>query len=458
MTRPSILLADDEDTLRENLAQILDDEGFDVIQCRDGTEALRTIESRTVDAIVTDLRMPGISGMELIGHATRLAADTPILVITAFGEVNTAVEAMRKGASDYLCKPLLFDELILKLRQTLTHSDLARENRILRDQVERGGDISGLVAASPPMREILDLIQQVAHTRSNVLLLGESGTGKEAFARALHYHGITKDKAFVPVNCGGLTESLIESELFGHRRGAFTGATADRVGYFEAADGGTLFLDEIGSLPVSSQSILLRAIEEKAIVRVGDTRERKVDIRIIAATNGNIEEAIEKGEFREDLFYRLNIIRIDLPPLRERAEDIPPFLSHFVTKYNRELNAQCPGFSSEATIAMCGHRWPGNVRELENVVERALIFAHDRPVEMGDLPAEVRAGAGSGPESLDLRGAMREYERSHVLKVLTHHGGDKAEAAKTLGIGLSSLYRKLDEMKIRVDPGGPEEG
>jgi DNA-binding NtrC family response regulator len=450
MTRPSILLADDEDTLREHLAQVLIDEGFEVIACRDGTEALRTLEKQAVDAIVTDLRMPGVSGMELIDHATQLAAETPIIVITAFGDVNTAIEAMKRGAQDYLCKPLMFDELILKLRQVLGHSDLVRENRALRDQIHRDCDFSGIVAESPAMRETLDVVKRVAHTRSNVLLLGESGTGKEALARTLHYNGITRDKAFVAVNCGGLTASLIESELFGHRKGTFTGASADRIGYFEAAHGGTLFLDEIGSLPVASQPILLRAIEEKAIIRVGDTRSIKVDIRIIAATNGDIEEAIAAGEFREDLYYRLNIIRINLPALRERTEDIPPLIRHFVDKYNRELNASCPGFCSEATLAMCGHPWRGNVRELENVVERALIFAPDRAVEIRDLPPDLRGEGGDSPDALDLRRAMRDYERNHISQVLAYTGGDKSEAANILGIGLSSLYRKLDDMQIRL--------
>ncbi|MEW6071255.1 MAG: sigma-54 dependent transcriptional regulator [Planctomycetota bacterium] len=448
MTQATILLADDEDTLRKNLAKVLQEEGFDVIACRDGTEALAALKANSVDALITDVRMPGMSGMDLLDRAKEIAPDAVTIVITAYGEVATAVAAMKKGAGDYICKPLIFDELILKLRQLLSAHVLARENRLLREQISGQYGFTGLVAESPAMLGILDLVKRITHTRSNVLLLGDSGTGKEALARAIHYNGVTKDNAFVAVNCGGLNENLIESELFGHRRGAFTGATADRIGYFEAADGGTLFLDEIGSLPMSSQSVLLRAIEEKAIIRVGDTRARKVNIRIIAATNSNLEKAIEEGRFREDLFYRVNIIRITLPPLRERREDIAPLVAHFVRKYNKELKARCPGFGAAALDAMRAHAWPGNVRELENVVERALIFAYDREVEPEDLPM-TGTGDGTAPAlPLDLRQALRQFERQHIVKVLAECGDNKAQAAEVLGIGLSSLYRKMDEMRL----------
>ena len=448
MTQATILLADDEDTLRNNLAQVLREEEFDVIACRDGTESLKALQENAVDAIITDMRMPGLTGLELIDHAAELAPEAVIIVITAFGEVNAAVEAMKKGARDYLCKPFAFEELIFKLKSLLAHSELARENKVLRRQVRRHSDYSGIVAESKSMLEILQLTRKIAHTRSNVLLLGDSGTGKEALARVLHYDGVTKDKAFVAVNCGGLNESLLESELFGHRRGAFTGANSERIGYFEAANGGTLFLDEIACLPMSSQSILLRAIEEKAIIRVGDTRVRKVDIRIIAATNADLEKAIAAGDFREDLYYRLNIVRIVLPPLRDRKEDIPPLIQHFVTKYNSEMKVNCPGFSEPAMEAMCAHSWPGNVRELENVVERTLIFASDREVELADLPRAISAGEATDAMPTELRKAARQFERQHIYEVLCRYSNNKAAAAEALGIGLSSLYRKIDDMNI----------
>ena len=448
MIKATVLLADDEDTLRDNLAQVLTEEGFDVIACSNGADALRVLRTTTIDALITDLRMPGLSGMDLIDQAVKLAADATIIVITAFGEVETAVEAMKKGARDYLCKPLIFDELIFKLKRLLAHDDLVRQNRNLREQVGKTYDLSAIVADSPAMNAILGAVQRIAHTMSNVLICGESGTGKEVLARALHYSGVTHDKPFVAVNCGGLVESLVESELFGYRRGAFTGAETDRAGYFEAANGGTLFLDEIGNLPLTSQAVLLRAIEERAITRVGDSRPRPVKLRLVAATNRDLERAIEAREFREDLYYRLNVVRLTVPPLRERPEDITALVTHFVERYNVELNSACPGFEPAAIEAMRGYEWRGNVRELENVVERALIFAGDQPVGVQDLSIAARGAFNSPSYALDLRAATREFERAHIAKVLSAFANDKSAAAGALGIGLSSLYRKLDELGI----------
>ncbi len=448
MAKATILLADDEETLRTNLAEVLDEEGFDVIACPDGTEALRVLKDTSVDALITDLRMPGVTGMDLIDHAAKLAPAATIIVITAFGEVETAVEAMKKGACDYICKPLIFDELIFKLKRLLAHEELVKQNKFLREQVRQAHDFSSIVAESPTMTAVFDTVRRIAHTMSNVLICGESGTGKEVLARALHYGGVTKDKPFVAVNCGGLVDTLVESELFGYRRGAFTGAESDRAGYFEAADGGTLFLDEIGNLPLKSQAVLLRAIEEKSVTRVGDNRPRPVNIRIVAATNHDLEKAIESGEFREDLFYRLDVIRLTVPPLRERPEDVTALTEHFVRKYNAELKCNCPGFGPQAVEAMCNHHWRGNVRELENVVERALIFAGDNLVQLKDLSIAASGAVATPRYSLDLRSATREFERQHIVKVLSGLSNDKGVAAEALGIGLSSLYRKMDELEI----------
>ncbi|MCP4593431.1 MAG: sigma-54-dependent Fis family transcriptional regulator [bacterium] len=455
MNPTTVLLADDEDTLRTNLAQVLDEEGFDVIACPDGTEALRALRANSIDAVITDLRMPGVCGMDLIGHAQKLAPDAIIIVITAFGEVQTAVEAMKKGARDYICKPLYFEELIYKLKQLIAQVDVTKENRLLREQLRQVYDCSGIVGQSASTKAIVDTIQRVAHTMSSVLICGQSGTGKEVLARALHYGGVTADKPFIAVNCGGLTETLVESELFGYRRGAFTGADSDRIGFFEAAQGGTLFLDEIADLPLKGQAVLLRAIEEKAVTRVGDNRPRPVNIRIVAATNQDIEAAVKTGRFREDLYYRLNVIRITVPPLRERVEDIPPLIEHFVSKYNAELKRACPGFSAEAINAMCQCEWQGNVRELENVVERTLIFSGDRQVETHDLPLAQTDSSTSQEYVLNLRRAGREFERKHILKALSAFGGDKAAAAEALGIGLSSLYRKLEDFRSTEEPANP---
>ena len=455
MARNTVLLADDEDTLRRNLAQVLKEEGFDVIACADGSEALRALKADTIDALITDLRMPGLTGMELIDHATRLAPGAVIVVITAFGEVETAVAAMKKGVQDYICKPVIFDELIFKLKRLLSHEELVKQNRVLHEQIQREHECVNIVCKSEAMRAIVDMIDRIAHASSNVLVCGESGTGKEVLARCIHYTGPTKHRPFVAVNCGGLASGLVESELFGYRRGAFTGAEEDRAGYFETADGGTLFLDEIGNLPLPSQAILLRAIEEKAVTRVGDSRPRPVHIRVMAATNGDLERAIDAGQFREDLYFRLNVVRITIPPLRERPEDIPSLIEHFVEKYNLELNTNCPGFDPQAVDALCNHYWRGNVRELENFVERALIFIGDRPVGLQDLPIEVSRNAGAPETAFDLRAATRSFERQHIIKVLTSLGNNKVATAEALGIGLSSLYRKMDELGISKAVGEP---
>lgn len=448
MSRATILLADDEETLRENLAQVLAEEGFEVIACRDGDRALKTLRSREIDAIITDLRMPGVSGVDLIDHAAKRAPDAPVIVITAFGEVETAVEVMKKGACDYITKPVIFDELIYKLKRMLAQDRLAKQNRRLQAEIRHRYDDANIVAVSPSMRTVIETIKRIAHTTSNVLISGESGTGKEVLARALHYAGITHEKPFVAVNCGGLTETLVESELFGYRRGAFTGADQDRIGYFQAADGGTLFLDEIGNLPLVSQAVLLRAIEEKAVTRVGDNQLHPVNIRIVAATNRALEQAVEAGGFREDLYYRLNVIHITVPPLRERLEDVPPLIEHFVRKYNAELNSGCPGFTPQATKVMCEQTWRGNVRELENVVERSLIFADGKAVDVQDLFFLLGTNVATPSRALDLRGATRDFERRHILKTLANCDNDKATAARVLGIGLSSLYRKMEELSI----------
>jgi len=454
MPQTTVLLADDEDTLRDNLAQVLREEGFEVFACPDGAAALNKLRSVPVDVIITDLRMPGVTGMELIDHARKLAPDAIIVVITAFGQVETAVDAMKKGARDYLCKPLIFDELIFKLKRLVSDAGAARENKLLREQIKRTRKDTCLIGESPAIREIRKTIGLVSHTMSNVLIDGESGTGKEVLALALHHQGVTRDKPFVSVNCGGLVDTLVESELFGHRRGAFTGADSDRIGLFEAADGGSLFLDEISNLPMTSQAVLLRAIEEKAVTRVGDVRSTPVHIRIIAATNRDLDVAVNACEFREDLYYRLNVIRLTLPPLRERRDDIPLLVEHFVGKYNTELKCDCPGLDDEAMSMMKNHAWPGNVRELENVIERALIFAGDDSVQPADLSIAPGKQQVSVAQTTHLRAAMREYEMQYIVEALEQCDDNRMATAERLGIGLSSLYRKMEELGITKTPAG----
>ncbi len=445
----TILITEDEDLLRASLAELLEQEGYHVTQASNGKQAYDLAFRRPFDLVITDIRMPEMDGMTLLGKLQELASETPVIVITGFGTVESAVSAMRGGASDYLLKPMQFDEVLMRVRRALEFGEIRRDRCFLTEQLAAGSAFQNLIGESPPMLKLFDLARKLSNVRSSVLIVGESGTGKELFARAIHYNGTSRNKPFVAVNCGAIPESLIESELFGHRRGAFTGAIADRIGYFEAANGGTLFLDEISSLPHSVQSLLLRVLEERVVIPVGDTRARPVDVRVVAASNQDLKALIRDGAFREDLLYRLDVVRLNLPPLRERREDIPRLAHHFLTKYTREMNKRITGISNNAMRALLDHEWRGNVRELENVIERSVIFAEHQEIRAEDLPF----AAPSIPVEIgkDLKDAVRQFERLHILASLKRHNYDKSQTAHQLGIGLSSLYRKLDELKIPKD-------
>jgi two-component system response regulator PilR (NtrC family) len=445
----SILLAEDEKVLRESLAQLLTEEGYEVVQAADGQEAYDLAISRAFDLVLTDIRMPRMDGVALLNHLQQLAPQTPVVVLTAFGTVETAVAAMRCGAADYLLKPVQFEDVLLRVRRALEFGEIRRDRRILSEQLAASSTFHNLVGESPALTRLFDLARKLSGVRSSVLIVGESGTGKELFARAIHYNGITRDKPFVAVNCGAIPESLIESELFGHRKGAFTGAVRDRIGYFEAASGGTLFLDEISTLPLAVQSSLLRVLEERVVVPVGDTRPRPVDVRIIAASNQDLRTLCKEGTFREDLLFRLDVVRLQLPPLRQRRQDIPLLAHHFLQKYAREMNRKLIGITNSAMRAMLAHDWRGNVRELENVIERAVIFAEGREIDVLDLPFASVADAADAGE--DLKSALAQFERQHIIQSLRRHNFDKAETARHLGIGVSSLYRKLEELHIPKD-------
>ena len=445
---PSILIAEDEQVLRESLAALLTDEGFEVVEVGDGAAAHRVVLERPVDLVLTDVRMPETDGHTLLDQLGRLAPETPVIMMTAYGTVDAAVAAMRAGAWDYLLKPVQFDDLLLRVRRALAFGEIARDRRIMSEQLAAQGAFHEIVTESPRMLELFELVRKLAGVKSTVLITGASGTGKELFARALHYGGLTREKPFVAVNCGAIPDTLIESELFGHRRGAFTGAIRDKAGFFEAASGGTIFLDEISTLPTPVQSTLLRVLEERAVVPVGDTRPRAVDVRIIAATNQDLEQATRDGAFRQDLLYRLNVVTLHLPPLRERRSDIPLLVQHFVARFADQMNKRVAGVTNGAMRSMLDHGWPGNVRELQNVVERAVILAEGRHIGVADMPFATRASDGDEPCD-DLRKALREFERQHIMHSLRRHRFDKGETARDLGIGLSSLYRKLDELGIR---------
>lgn len=446
----TILLVEDEKMLRESLAELLRDEGYQVAEASNGREGYDQILKQPFDLVITDMRMPEMDGMTLLQNIQKAAPSTPVVVITAFGTVESAVAAMRTGAADYLIKPVQFEDVLVRVRRALEVGELRRDQHIMTEQLASQSTFHNLIGESPAVVKIFDLVRKLSTVRSSVLIVGESGTGKELFARAIHYNGITREKPFVAVNCGAIPENLIESELFGHRRGAFTGAIKDRIGYFEAAAGGTLFLDEISTLPLSVQASLLRVLEERVVVPVGDTRPRPVDLRIVAASNQDLAQLCKQGKFREDLLYRLDVVRLTLPPLRQRQQDIPILVQHFLDKYTGEMNKKVLGVTNGAMRAMLTHEWPGNVRELENVIERAVIFAEGRKIEVDDLPFVT--GPGNDAEGEDLKDALTQFERQHIIYSLRRHRYDKTETAKHLGIGMSSLYRKLEELKIPKDP------
>jgi two-component system response regulator PilR (NtrC family) len=387
-----------------------------------------------------------MDGMALLEALQEMAPELPVVMLTAFGTVGDAVSAMQAGASDYLLKPVQFEEVLMRIERALEHKDMARTSRIMTEQLSADSVFHNLVGRAPRMLELFDMVRKLSNVKSNVLIWGESGTGKELFARAIHYNSDARDRPFVPVNCGAIPENLAESELFGHRKGAFTGAAGDRVGYFEAADGGTLFLDEISTLPMTVQSSLLRALDSNVIVPVGDTRPRAVDLRVIAASNQDLTKMAETGDFRGDLLYRLNVVRLDIPPLRDRKEDIPMLVQHFLAKHCRSMNKHVTGVSDGAMAAILNCDWQGNVRELENVIERAVIFADGGEVCLTHLP--FATGDMVDDVGGDMKSALRQFERQHIMYSLRKCGYDKVETAKHLGIGVSSLYRKLEEMDI----------
>jgi len=446
----TLLIAEDEKVLRESLAELLSEEGYEVLQASDGKAAHAVLLDRSVDLLLSDVRMPEMDGITLLGHARQIAPQMPVIMLTAYGTVESAVAAMRGGAFDYLLKPVQFDDVLLKVQRALEFGEMARSHQVITEQLAAGTTFHDLVGNSRPMTRLFETVRKLATVKSNVIITGESGTGKELFAKAVHYNGLTREKPFVAVNCGAIPVNLIESELFGYRRGAFTGANRDKVGYFEAANGGTLFLDEISTLPLGVQSSLLRVLEERAVVPVGDTRPRPIDVRFIAATNQDLQKMVDDGKFREDLHYRLNVVTLLLPPLRQRREDIPLLVHHFLEKYIREMNKRVTGITNGAMRALLNHNWRGNVRELENVIERAVIFSENRQIGVEDLPFTTEGIADDVSE--DLKEAMRQFERQHILFSLRQHNYDKSETAQYLGIGVSSLYRKLEELQIPASP------
>ncbi len=443
-----ILLADDEATFRDTFAKVLEEEGFSVTAVGDGRDAIDAVTRRSFAVAILDIQMPGCDGISVLRETVALRPETRVIMVTAYGSVEMAVEAIKLGACDYVMKPVRFDEMLTRIRQQLRYLELEAENQELREELNGRFDISQIIGETLVMKNVFETVRKVAPTRSNVLITGESGTGKELVAHAIHSLSPTNKGRFVAVNCSAIPEALLESELFGHKKGSFTSAFDDKQGLFETARGGTLFLDEIGHMPMGCQVKLLRAVEQRQVLPVGSTRPVDVDLRLVAATNRDLASEIKEGRFRQDLYYRLNVVGVHLPPLRERREDIPLLVEHFVKKYNAEMGKHCLRVSDEAMKQLVAQEWKGNVRELQNVIERAVIFAEGQRIEVRDI-ALVGSDASPGLEGGDdLQSAVRAYEKEQIYRALNKYSWDKAETAKALGIGLSSLYRKIDELGI----------
>ena len=456
MARPVILVVDDDPGVRESFRLILEDH-YDVVDVPDGPSALDVVRASPMDLVLLDIRLPGMDGIEVLERIKAIDDRAEVILVTAVKTVRTAVAAMKLGAFDYLTKPFEEDELLSLASRALERRTLEREVALLRSELARTHDLDEIVGEHPVMEKLHGLIAQVARTSTTVLITGESGTGKELVARAIHRHGNRREAPFVAVNPAAIVESLIESELFGHERGAFTGAHQRKLGKFELAQGGTLFLDEIGTLRAELQAKLLRVLQEREIERVGGTRSIKIDVRVIAATNTDLKDAVSRGTFREDLYYRLNVVPIVVPPLRERAQDVPLLAEHFLRRDTRDFNKRIEGLSPEAVAALRAYRWPGNVRELENVIERCVVLADGPVIQLNDLPLDVllpqQATRVRAAEALPLNEATDQFERQIVLRVLERVGWNLTEAGRILAIHRNSLRMKLARWGVRA-PGG----
>ncbi len=440
-----IMIVDDEKNTREGLKWALESTGAEIQLAQDGEQALVRLGTIPVDLVITDLKMPGMDGLELLTHVREEFPETEVVILTGHGTVESAVEAIKEGAFDYLMKPVNIDELQMLVDRVFQQKDLKQENERLRREVDDRYGFESIIGRSPQMENIFEKIRQVAPTRASVLIQGETGTGKELIAKAIHFNSPRRRKPFVAVNCGALTQTLLESELFGHEKGAFTGAVKQKPGRFEIAHGGTILLDEISETTPELQVRLLRVLQEQEFERVGGTRPVKVDVRVIAATNRDLKKEVEAGRFREDLYYRLNVIRIDIPPLRDRTDDIPILVTHYLKEFNREHGKDLT-VGPKAMSLLQGFHWPGNVRQLRTVIESAVILCRGREIQPKDLPDEVRTEAAPG-NSVRLRVGMSvaDAERELIRATLSEFGGNKAKAARTLGLGRKTLYRKLEE-------------
>ena len=449
-----ILLVDDEPSILSVLCTVLKAEDYDVVAASDGQQAIEMVRNENFDLLISDIRMSPVNGMDLLRLVHDEKPTTSVIMLTAYGSVETAIEALKLGAFDYVTKPFKVDELLITVQRALSYRDALNENASLKQQLETRYEFDKIIAESPSMKNVCEMIRRVAPTDTTVLIYGQSGTGKELIAKAIHTHSPRGKKQFLPVNCAALPEPLLESEMFGHAKGSFTGASSDKEGLFEAAHGGTIFLDEIGSMPLSIQGKLLRVLQEKEVRRVGSNKTVPVDARVLAATNTPLEQLIEEGTFREDLYYRLSVIPIEIAPLRERPDDILPLVYH-VLKAETPTELEPPTIDADVCAMFESYDWPGNVRELENAVKHAITFARDRHITSDVIPPRIAAAtaslAGHEGASFDasrcksLKAFLRQQEKDYLSQVLKHTGGDKERAAKTLRISLATLYRKLPD-------------
>ena len=457
--KPRILVVDDEESIREFLDIMLRKEGYQVTCVEDGQQAIDTLTKKSFDMVISDLQMPNVTGIELLQHTRNHYPDLLFMMITAFGTTETAVEAMKMGAYDYVTKPFKLDEVRINIANALRSQHLEIENRVLKKELNREYSFQSLVGNSPAMHTIFEMVKRVSGTPTNVLITGESGTGKEMVAKAIHYNGPLKDRPFITINCGAIPESLMESEMFGHKKGSFTGAVTDKAGLFEVADGGTLFLDEVGELPITIQVKLLRVLQERVLRRVGATEDTSVNVRLIAATNRDLEAMVKDQSFREDLYYRLNVIQIKTPSLRERKEDIPLLSEFFLKKYNERLNKTVSSISAEAMTVLKKYDYPGNVRELENIIERTVALEGGASILPESLPPFVKTIGGSRKmvssegieitdEGIDLDKVIGQIEKELIIKAFHASRGVKKRAAKLLGITFRSMRYRAEKYNL----------
>jgi DNA-binding NtrC family response regulator len=444
-----ILIIDDDEAIRDSMRQVLKKEGFQIQGAQDGQEGLALFQKEHFHTVFLDLKLPGINGLHVLRQMKHASPETPVVIITGFGTIESAVEAMKIGAFDYIAKPFTPEELRLTIRKALNGRKMSLENLYLRSELKAKSEFDMVIGTSRAMQKVLDVISRVSPTDTTVLITGESGTGKELIAREIHNHSLRRDAPFVVVDCGALVETLFESELFGHVKGSFTGAHETKHGRFEVADGGTIFFDEISNISLNIQAKLLRVIQEREVTRIGSSRPIKLDVRILAATNENLAHSVAKGTFREDLFYRLNVVPVHLPPLRERKEDIPLLVEHFLHKYNKKARKNITDISPQAMKALTDYDWPGNIRELENTIERAVVLFKGNGIDIEDIRYHGIIVASSIFSSADGKfKTLEDVEKEYIKTVLRDHHGNRSKAAKILGIDRKTLWAKIKKHNL----------